>query len=518
MSEFIDLNEQFMKALKTIEDTNKSVFITGKAGTGKSTFLKYFREKTRKNIAVVAPTGVAAVNVQGQTLHSFFKFKPDITPDKVKDIRPKNRDLYKKTDTIVIDEVSMVRADLMDCVDKFLRMHGRDKHLPFGGIQMVFIGDLYQLPPVISSKEREMVKTLYKSPYFFSSHVFEGDYSFEFIELQKIYRQSDEDFIRILNSIRNNTITDEDIETINQRYRLDFNDEGDFYIYLTTTNDIADSINTMKLNDIKGKTYRLKGSIEGNFHLKELPTVLDLTIKKGAQVMLLNNDPYGRWINGTIGMVVDIERVKDEDDRIIVELQSSEEVEVLPFTWEMFEFVYDNKSNSVKTNIIGSFTQYPIKLAWAITIHKAQGMTFDKVVIDIGRGTFSHGQLYVALSRCKTLNGIVIKKQISKKHILMDKRVLEFVTRYQYKQSNKNLPIEEKIEIIKKAIKERKAIEIVYLKTTDIKSHRVIIPEFVGQMQHNGRDFIGVSGYCTKRNDIRVFHLGRILEIKTDFK
>ncbi|MFQ3574698.1 MAG: DEAD/DEAH box helicase, partial [Thermodesulfovibrionales bacterium] len=415
----LDMNEQFSHALRTIEHTDKSVFITGRAGTGKSTLLQYFRDNTQKNIAVIAPTGVAAVNIKGQTLHSFFNFKPDVTPDSVKKIRPKTKELYKKIDTIVIDEVSMLRADLMDCVDRFLRIYGKHKGLPFGGTQMVFIGDLYQLPPVVTSREREMLKTLYKSPYFFSSHVFENGFPFEFIELQKIYRQSDEVFIRILNSIRNNTITDEDIEIINRRYHPDFQDEKDFYVYLTTTNDVADSINSMKLQSIDGKLYSYEAIVGGNFNLKDLPTSLDLKIKKGAQVMLLNNDPYGRWINGSIGIIVDIERHNRSEDSIIVEIQGGEEVEVQIYTWEMYEFKYDKGKEGIKAEVVGTFSQYPLKLAWAITIHKAQGMTFDRVIIDIGKGTFSHGQLYVAFSRCRTLEGLVIKQPVKKQHILM---------------------------------------------------------------------------------------------------
>ncbi|MCX8027823.1 MAG: AAA family ATPase [Thermodesulfovibrionales bacterium] len=510
----IDLNEQFLKALRIIEETNKSVFITGRAGSGKSTLLQYFRDHTNKRIAVVAPTGVAALNIKGQTLHSFFNFKPDITPEKAKKIKPINKDIYKKVDTIVIDEVSMVRADIMDCIDTFLRLHGKSKNLPFGGIQMVFIGDLYQLPPVVTPKEREMFNTVYKSPYFFSSHVFENNFSFEFVELQKIYRQSDEEFIRILNSIRNNTVTDNDIEIINQRYIPDFDDDKDFYIYLTTTNEIANSINTKKLQGIKGKAYTFKAIIDGSFNTKELPTSVDLTIKKGAQIMLLNNDSMGRWVNGTIGMVMDVERGQDGENVIIIETDDGDEVEVLRHTWEMFEFVYDKESGRIKTKVIGSFIQYPLKLAWAITIHKAQGLTFDKVVIDIGRGTFSHGQMYVALSRCKTLQGMVLKSRISKKNILMDRRVLNFITRYQYNQAHRDLPIEDKVALIEKAIACKQRIEIVYLKTTDEKSCRTVIPEYVGHLQYNGRDFIGLKGFCTQKKETRTFHLGRILQIR----
>jgi ATP-dependent DNA helicase PIF1 len=510
----IDINSQFLHAIRIMEETDKNVFITGRAGTGKSTLLQHFRNTTKKNIAVLAPTGVAAVNVKGQTVHSFFGFKPDITLDMVNRIRPRDKTIYKKLDAIVIDEVSMVRADLMDCVDGFLRIHGKSKSLPFGGIQMIFIGDLYQLPPVVTSRDKALFKSLYKSPYFFDAMVFGMGFDMQFIELEKVYRQRDDRFLNILNAIRNNTATDEDLAAINARYMPDFHDDKGFYIYLTTTNDLASLINTKRLADLKGKEYTYQGMIEGDFNIKDLPTGLDITIKTGAQVMLLNNDSMGRWINGSIGRVADIEKIKGEPDTIYVELQNEEVVDVRPYTWEMYEFHYDKKAKTVISDVVGTFTQYPLKLAWAVTIHKGQGMTFKKVIIDIGKGTFSHGQLYVALSRCTSLEGIVLKKPISKKHIFMDRRVVDFVTKYQYKQAQKNLPPDEKLSIIEKAIKDKRPLEIVYLKTKDEKSRRIILPSFVGELEYNGRKFIGVEAFCTTRKDNRVFHIERILEIK----
>ena len=513
-SKTLDINPQFLKAIQIMEETDKNVFITGRAGTGKSTLLQYFRDNTKKEVAVLAPTGVSAVNVKGQTIHSFFGFKPDITPDMVRDVYPRERTLYKKLDAIVIDEVSMVRADLMDCIDRFLRIYGKKKTMPFGGIQMIFIGDLYQLPPVVGSQDRELFRSIYKSPYFFDSMVFGSDFEMEFIELQKVYRQRDDRFLKILNSIRNKTVSDEEIEIINTRCIPEFHDEKGFYIHLTTTNDIAESINMKRLSELNEREYRYQGFISGDFNRKDLPTGVEITLKRGAQVMLLNNDSYGRWINGTIGRIKDIKRRKDEPDIVYVELQSGDVVEVMPYTWEMYEFHYDKKSKTIISDVVGTFTQYPIKLAWAITIHKGQGMTFENVIIDIGRGTFSHGQLYVALSRCTTLEGIVLKKPISKKHIFMDWRVVNFVTKYQYEQAKKNLSVEEKLSIVKKAIMDKMPLEIVYLKTKDEKSQRVIIPSFVGEIEYNGRKFIGIKAFCTKRKDDRVFHIERILEMR----
>lgn len=511
----LDLNPQFLSALNVMKETNKNVFITGRAGTGKSTLLQYFRNTTKKNIAVLAPTGVAAVNVKGQTIHSFFGFKPDTTPDMIKALRPIEKTIYKKLDSIVIDEVSMVRADLMDCIDKFLRIYGKSKDLPFGGIQMIFIGDLYQLPPVVTSRDKAIFESLYKSPYFFDSAVFR-DFDMEFIELEKVYRQHDDIFLNILNTIRNNTATDEDLAIINTRYIPNFHDDKDFYIYLTTTNDIAASINTKRLDDVKGKEYTYQGIIEGNFDIKDLPTSLNITLKIAAQVMLLNNDPMGLWINGSIGKVIGIEKTKGEPDTICIELQDGKTINVRPYTWGMYEFHYDKKTKTVISDVVGTFTQYPIKLAWAVTIHKSQGLTFERVIIDIGKGTFSHGQLYVALSRCTSLDGIVLKSPISKKHIFMDWRVVDFVTKYQYKQAQKIMPIDEKRRIIEDAIKCRKSLKIVYLKTTDKKSRRTIIPYFIGEMEYKGRKFFGVQAYCAERKDNRVFHIERILEIQPE--
>lgn len=522
----LDLNEQFLHALSIMEDTDRNVFITGKAGTGKSTLLKYFRENTKKNIAVLAPTGVAAVNVKGQTIHSFFNFKPDITPHSVEDIYPRDKSIYKKLDAIVIDEVSMVRADLMDCINTFLRLHGQKKSLSFGGIQMIFIGDLYQLPPVVTSRERDIFINHYRGPYFFNAMVFgDGFYSkkegekspfeMEFIELEKVYRQKDKKFLGILNAIRNNTASDEDLKEINKRFIPEDKEESSgFYIHLTTTNHDADAVNTKKLTEIKGDESCYHGFLDGDFSAKDLPTGIDITLKLGAQVMLLNNDSEGRWINGSIGRVSNIEKGKNMPDIVWVELSGGEVVDVTPYTWEMYEFSYDKTKGKIFSEVVGMFTQYPLKLAWAVTIHKSQGMTFDKAVIDIGRGTFSHGQLYVALSRCTTLQGMELKKPISKKHILMDRRVVEFVTKYQYRQAEKRRPLHEKISIIEDAIRNKKHLEIVYLKTKDEKSKRIILPSYVGEMEYSGRKFTGVKAFCTNRMDERVFHIERILDMK----
>ena len=511
----IELNEQFQKALALIENTNKHIFITGRAGTGKSTLLNYARLITKKKIVVLAPTGVAAVNINGQTIHSFFGFKPDVTISKLKKVSGDRQKIYKKIDAIIIDEVSMVRADLLDCVDVFLRLNGKNKKESFGGIQMIFIGDLYQLPPVITAKEKSIFAGQYKSGYFFSAFAFQN-IEMEFIELEKIYRQKDEKFIGLLNSIRNNSATAEDLATLNERFKPDFKPkEQDFYVYLTTTNDLSRQINDEHLAKIKSDSYYFEGRIKGEFEEKYLPTDVGLELKIGAQVMLLNNDSQGHWINGSIGKIIEIEKGEEGDAAIIlVELDSDEIVEVTPYEWTLYNYAYNSRLKILETETVGSFTQYPLKLAWSFTIHKSQGKTFPRVIIDIGRGTFAHGQMYVALSRCVSLEGLVLKKEIKKQHIFIDWRVVEFVTKYQYKISDQKMPLERKIEMIKKAIKNHRQLEISYLKAKDEKSQRVITPRIVGEMEYMEVKYIGVKGFCHKSNADRVFKVERILEMR----
>jgi hypothetical protein len=510
----IELNEQFRRALDIMEHTKKNIFITGRAGTGKSTLLDYFRHTTKKRAVVLAPTGVAALNVKGQTIHSFFGFKPSITPDRVKKVRFSDgrRNIYKKLDAIVIDEISMVRADLLDCVDRFLRLNGPRANRPFGGIQIIFVGDLYQLPPVVSSTEKAAFRSLYETPYFYSARVFDS-LDMEFVELEKIYRQHNEEFISLLNAIRNNSVSEKELELLNQRYLPEFEPPPDsFYVYLTTTNKLADEINARQLAKLISQPFTFTASIKGEFSDEYLPTAVELQVKAGAQIMMLNNDASGRWVNGSIGKIIDITGSGNADHILIAELADGDIVEVTPYTWEIFKFFVEDEQ--LKSRVIGRFTQYPLMLAWAITIHKSQGKTLDRVIIDIGRGTFAHGQMYVALSRCTTLSGIVLKKPILKKHIWMDYNVVNFLTRYQYKKSEQACPVEDKIEIIRKAIQNGAALQIVYLKPNDEKTRRVIRPEMVGEMEYQGKKYLGVRAFCMKRNEERVFRIDRILEIK----
>ncbi|MBF0484288.1 MAG: AAA family ATPase [Candidatus Omnitrophica bacterium] len=426
----LEFNERFTFTIDLLENTSHNVLITGKAGTGKSTLLKYFREHTLKNVAVLAPTGVAAVNIQGQTIHSFFCMRPDTTPDSVYNIRLRKtqKAIYKNLDAVVIDEVSMVRADLLDCVDNFLRAHGKHPDLPFGGVQMIFFGDLLQLPPIVTRVEASTFGSSYESAYFFDSKIFielvKND-KIMFVELDKIYRQKDEVFINLLGNIRSGQLTAENMNMINSRVVRDFvPPENEFFIYLTTTNRLADEVNEKELAKLAHPHCKFKAEISGKFEANSYPTKESLELKVGAQVMMLNNDTEGRWVNGTVGRVVDL---NPRQDKISVELEDGKLVDVEPFEWDMYRFYFDEDLNRLESESIGAFKQFPIRLAWAVTIHKSQGKTFSKVIVDVGWGAFATGQIYVALSRCTDFEGVILKRPIGKKDILIDDRVIAFM-------------------------------------------------------------------------------------------
>ncbi len=509
----VEINEQFARALELMGAGAGHVFVTGRAGTGKSTLLEYFREQSKKKIVVLAPTGVAAVNIGGQTVHSFFRFKPDITIEKAeraarKVAGKKGGEIYKKLDAIVIDEISMVRADLFDCIDRFLRIAREKQKIPFGGARLIMIGDLYQLPPVVTSAERHIFSEHYPSPYFFDAHIF-SEMAFELVELTKVYRQRDERFIGLLNAIRNRTVTEDDLDALNARYQPDFIPGDDYYIHLTPFNASAADVNRERLGQLKGRARIYQAESMGDFKRDSYPAEERLSLKKGAQVMLVNNDSLGRWVNGTIAEVTAM-----ESDAVEVRLPSGEREWVEPSTWELFHFEMAPNGRSIVSNPVGAFTQIPLKLAWAVTIHKAQGKTFDRVVVDLGRGTFAPGQLYVALSRCTSLEGLVLKTKLKKTHAMVDYRVMKFLTQYHYDRSEEASPLEEKRRLIEAAIEAGDKLAITYLKASDEKSHRVIEPSEVGEMEFKGFPFIGMTGYCLKRRDKRVFRVDRILKME----
>lgn len=503
----VEFNHDFKKAFDLIEG-GKNVFVTGRAGTGKSTFLTYFVAHTKKRPVVLAPTGVAAVNVQGQTIHSFFALAPGITVSKAKEeaFGRKNVELFQKVDVFVIDEVSMVRADLLDCIDVFLKTI-LGSSLPFGGKQVVFIGDLYQLPPVVKGEEKKAFGHQYASQYFFDALVMKN-IDLVLVEFEKIYRQSDQDFIGLLNRIRNKTISDPDFKTLNERVGKNLGEDNGF-IHLVTTNKMAEEINVAKLAQIKSREHAFKGLVEGEFGFDSLPTELVLRLKVGVQVMFVANHSWKKWVNGTIGVVTKI-----AGKRVKVRLANGKEVNVSPHAWEIFRYKYNFASGEIEKETIGAFTQLPLRLAWAITIHKSQGKTFDKVIIDIGRGTFSHGQIYVALSRCTTLNGIKLKSPVKMQDIWLDWRIVNFLTRFQYAQAEKQDP--NKRQLLHEAIRKKQRIQIVYLKPNDEKSVRTITPIEIRQMEYLGREFEGLQAYCHLSQDNRTFKINRILEIKQD--
>ncbi len=426
----IDISKGISNLLREIENSTDHFFITGNAGTGKSTLLSHFRSISKKNIAVVAPTGVAAVNVKGETIHSFFRFSPTITPDQARDEAKRVRDpkLYRALQTIIIDEISMVRADLLDSIDTFLKSV-RHSEEPFGGTQVIMVGDLYQLPPVVTNQEIDAMNRLYKSPFFFSSKVMEtindGLFNkFKVVQLDKIHRQKDPKFISILNNIRNNQITESDLISLNNQLISD-GEYSENHIILTSVNAQADLINQARLNEISGVPQSYHASVSGNFGERQQPAQDTLVLKTGARVMMLNNDPDDRWINGTLGTVFSL-----KNNEVIVKIENGDIVNVTPFNWSAFKTEYNQEKNIIETKEVGSFKQIPLKLAWAITIHKSQGKTFDKVVIDFGRGAFAHGQTYVALSRCTTLSGIKLLRPITESHIIFDKRIDEFFSKF----------------------------------------------------------------------------------------
>ncbi len=418
------MSKDFQYALDVFEKTNKSLFVTGRAGTGKSTLLQLFRNTTRKKTVVLAPTGVAALNVKGQTIHSFFGFPAK--PLNKSDIRKrKNHKLYQNIEVLVIDEISMVRADLLDNIDYFLRVNRGNMIDPFGGVQVIFFGDLFQLPPIVSTEvERNLFQTLYESPYFFSALVFEEGFEMEKLELRKTYRQESRHFIRLLDGVRVNQMDYEDLEDLNERHEPDFHSD-DFYITLSTRNAIVDQINERELKQLTTDEYSFLASITGNFNPKLFPTEAALKLKKGAQVMFVKNDPRRRFVNGTIGRIAKIDY-----NSIVVDIEDNQgkrSLEVEKLEWEIQRYqVSKEDQTKIDTEVVGTFKQFPLRLAWAITIHKSQGKTFDKVIIDLGSGAFEHGQTYVALSRCRSLEGIVLKKKIRMRDIMVDDRIVQF--------------------------------------------------------------------------------------------
>ena len=392
------LSEEFESIVEQIENTKDHFYITGKAGSGKSTLLAYFRSVTQKNTAVLAPTGVAAIRVKGQTIHSFFGFPPKVIQTRhIKKVR--QIELLQNLETLIIDEISMVRADVFDAIDYSLRVHRKKLTQPFGGVQVIVFGDLFQLPPVVNMDESSLLERIYPNgQFFFHSNIFQ-DAQFKTLELQSIYRQTDDHFIYLLNAVRDGSITNSQIDNLNDSLVENFEmDEGK--IILTTTNARASGINQNYLKQLSSEEFSYRAQATGQFYKELFPTDEVLKLKKGAQVIMIKNDPEKRWVNGSIGTIHDIaeKKIKVKINHKIYEVKKEK--------WDRIQYSYDDDQQEVLENVTGSFKQYPMRLAWAITIHKSQGQTFEKVIIDMSQGSFAPGQLYVALSRCISLEGI----------------------------------------------------------------------------------------------------------------
>lgn len=414
----ITLSPEQAELFHIMEDTNDNVFITGKAGTGKSALLQYFRQKSEKRLAVTAPTGIAALNVGGQTLHSFFRIPPAfIAADSLKPTH-KTKTLLQNIDTLVIDEVSMVRADLMDAIDYLLR-HARSNDSPFGGVQLVMFGDLYQLPPVVSDRQlHEYFAENHGGYYFFNAHAWQN-VAINIFELNTVFRQKDAGFVRLLNAIRLGAVTESLVAELNKRCLPEVPEEG--VITLLPTNAAVAQVNNSQLARLEGDEYAYEAEISGDLESSSFPTDSVIRLKEGAQVMFVKNDKEKRWVNGTIGFVKALSGTE-----IVVD------VDGMPYsvpreTWNKVRYSYNREKRRIEEEVVSSFTQYPLKLAWAITIHKSQGQTFGSIVIDIGSGAFSHGQTYVALSRCRSLQGLFLKKKITGRDIIVDPAVVTFM-------------------------------------------------------------------------------------------
>lgn len=436
----IDLeNEEMQKALQIIQFTRRSLFLTGKAGTGKSTFMRHIAATIKKKHIILAPTGIAAINAGGSTLHSFFKlpFHPLLPTDKrystrnIRDTLKYNGEktkLLREVELIIIDEISMVRADIIDFIDKVLRIYNRNMREPFGGKQLLLVGDIYQLEPVIKEDERQLLRPFYPSCFFFDAHVFR-EMQLIAVELKKVYRQRDAQFISLLDHIRTSQVSDTDLRLLNARVNAEIGtEEGRLSITLSGRRDTVDYINEKQLNTLPDQPTIFYGHIEGEFPESSLPTPIELEVKTGAQVLFIKNDKERRWVNGTLGTIIGF---GDEEDGIIyVRTEDGRDFDVEREIWSNVRYTFNEKEQKIEEEEIGSYQQFPLRLAWAITVHKSQGLTFNNVKIDFTGGVFAGGQTYVALSRCTSLQGISLQEPIRRENIFVRTEVTNFARNY----------------------------------------------------------------------------------------
>jgi hypothetical protein len=433
-------NVEFNNAAEFVRHTDKLVYLTGKAGTGKTTFLKYIKDTTNKNTVILAPTGVAAINAGGVTINSFFQipFGPFVPDDSrlrttatgtenretiysTFRYRDDKREIIENLELLIIDEISMVRADMLDVIDRILKVFRKKPYLPFGGVQVILIGDTFQLPPIADNEQWSILSQFYKTPFFFSSKIIEQNTPL-YIELKKIYRQNEQEFIDLLNRVRVSQVNANDFSVLNAKYNPTFSGNGSDYIILATHNNIVNETNLTKLNQLSTELFTYEANVTGTFPDKHKPTDHYLKLKVGAQIMFIKNDTgeYKRYYNGKIGKIKEL-----EEATITVVFDDESEVEVERAVWNNIQYSYNREQKKIVEEIVGTFEQFPIRLAWAITVHKSQGLTFEKVIADLGRA-FAPGQVYVALSRCTSFSGLMLKTQLNSYAIKTDPRVIEF--------------------------------------------------------------------------------------------